>query len=117
MYSFVVEAAGLSAKMRDGGVVFEQHGRTVAAMPPGVAFEDLGGGGIGESTPVTYRLVEDRPGRYRLTVSISQDWLGAPSRRFPVVIDPATTDSQQAINDDTWVLQNLTGLRDTLDGA
>jgi RHS repeat-associated protein len=91
-FDYRLEAsAGLRAReTRDGGVeVVDGDGETRFVLPAPFVYEQ----GAGEPDPVEKAKFElTRAGEgWRLELTVDRDWLKAPGRRFPVVVDPTTT--------------------------
>lgn len=87
---FVVPS-GVTVRNGSGGVEFvDGAGAVTARFGDGVAF-DAGAPGHDDRVPVSTTLVGQDGGHATVSVSVSEDWLTAPERQFPVTIDPTYT--------------------------
>jgi YD repeat-containing protein len=90
VYRFDVELSdGLRARKADGGGIefVDGEGRTRASFVPPF-MRDQAAGPQGFSDDVTLDLEQSANGGYVVTLRADQQWLQAPERKFPVVIDP-----------------------------
>ena len=88
-YAFELEAApGITPELAEDGSVFFSDGdeAVVATMPP-PSISDSSGADQLESA-VSYSLDPEGEGRWKLVVEVDPEWLHAPGRSFPAVIDP-----------------------------
>jgi RHS repeat-associated protein len=84
-------SGGLTAELAaDGSVVFkDQQDGVVASLPaPAVADAAMA---APSTDNVGYQLAPHGAGSWILTVSVDEEWLEAPIRRWPVRIDPTVT--------------------------
>jgi RHS repeat-associated protein len=83
-FSFALSAAeGLTAReTRDGGVELLRDGRAAFELTPPFAVDADGDVGA-----VDYDLTH-AGGGFELDVEVDREWLAAPGRSFPVVVDP-----------------------------
>ncbi|MFF8607691.1 LamG-like jellyroll fold domain-containing protein [Streptomyces sp. NPDC015346] len=93
-WRFPLELDGLTARLIDGGVSFDDaSGRQHAWMPPGWMEDSRRAENANEgviSSGVSYRL-SGSAGQQVLTVMLDGKWLNAPERVFPVRVDPSVT--------------------------
>lgn len=98
-YQFHIETSpGLTARVNDvGGVDFTKDGQVAIAIPPGVMFES--GDTSGEHTGgVSYSLNTTGDSSLTLTATPDHAWLNAPSRQYPVIIDPSLTNLPDSLD-------------------
>lgn len=97
-FAFVVNTDGVAPKIAsDGSVHFvDQNGKTVFLIPHGIMQDsniDPQSGDPQTSNAVTYGL-QQITGKTILTVSVDENWLADPSRKYPVYVDPTIQASQ-----------------------
>ncbi|MFF5257942.1 LamG-like jellyroll fold domain-containing protein [Actinomadura viridis] len=86
-FVFPLQIKGLTAKVDGEQVVFiDSAGQVKATVPAGHMTDSAAEPAT--STKVSYRLVS-AGGRPALQVSVDQEWLTDPARRFPVMVDPS----------------------------
>ncbi|HEY6729475.1 MAG TPA: DNRLRE domain-containing protein, partial [Solirubrobacterales bacterium] len=98
-YHFRLESsAGVEpAIAEDGSVEFrDEADDLVAEMPAPVMIDNAGASASSEA--ITYSLQTEGPEAWRLSVQADSQWLGAPERSFPVLIDPSVTVSTPAVD-------------------
>lgn len=101
-FAFVLNTKGVTPQIaKDGSVDFvDTVGNTVFNIPPGIMQDsnvDPHSGDPQQSNAVTYQL-QTVGGKTVLMVSVDEKWLAAPSRVYPVSIDP-TINIQSQITD------------------
>ncbi|HEU5143410.1 MAG TPA: hypothetical protein VFU04_09665, partial [Solirubrobacterales bacterium] len=74
----------------DGSIEFREGDRAVAVLPAPVMY-DSATAAPQVSEAVRYDLAPDGSGGWQLTVTADSEWLEAPQRVWPVVIDPSLT--------------------------
>jgi len=87
-YRFELAAsAGITPQLTEGGAVAftDEAGEVVAAMPAPTVGDAAGAEAGAEA--VRYELSPDEAS-WKLAVEIDPEWLHAPGRQFPVVVDP-----------------------------
>ncbi|MFF3317355.1 LamG-like jellyroll fold domain-containing protein [Streptomyces sp. NPDC003035] len=93
-WRFPLELDGLTARLSNGGVSFEDPtGGLHAWMPPGWMEDSRRAENANEgviSSGVSYRLTGNT-GHQVLVVTLDKQWLNAPERVFPVRVDPSVT--------------------------
>jgi RHS repeat-associated protein len=93
-WRFPLDLEGLTARLSDGGVSFDDAaGRQRAWMPPGWMEDAKRAANANEgviSSGVRYSLTGS-VGRQVLVVTLDEEWLTAPERVFPVRVDPSVT--------------------------
>jgi RHS repeat-associated protein len=91
-YRFQLDAsAGVAPTLaEDGSIAFRgEDGHTVAEMPAPFMLD--GAGLAAPAAAVRYSLEEDDIGSWSLVVIADAEWLHAPERSWPVIIDPSVT--------------------------
>ncbi|MER7955938.1 LamG-like jellyroll fold domain-containing protein [Streptomyces sp. NPDC096030] len=93
-WRFPLELDGLTARLSDGGVSFDDDsGKQHAWMPPGWMEDSKRAENANEgviSSGVDYRLTGG-PGEQVLVVTLDKEWLNSAERVFPVRVDPSVT--------------------------
>lgn len=104
-YRFPLSLAGVAARQADSGIEFvDGDGVVVGVMPVGVAFDSSGDGARVEPAraPASVTLVEHGAGQ-AVELSVDGDWLRAPEREFPVMIDPSFVAGRDAGGGDAFI--------------
>lgn len=86
-FLFRLSLRGLEVKEEGQGAfsLWDPAGSEPAAIiPPAFAFD-----AAGEAAPEVAQVIVQTPSGPALMVSVSQEWLEAPERKYPVVIDPS----------------------------
>jgi hypothetical protein len=80
---------GVVPQLRDGGVLFRRAGVEVFRFLPPFAVDAAGV----RTEQVHYELTDASSGgqRYLLTVTLDAEWLQAPARTWPVLLDPTAS--------------------------
>ncbi len=74
----------------DGSIEFrDENGEVVAEMPAPFMFDDAGV--MAPPDAAIYRVESDGPQAWKLTVAADPQWLQAPERSWPVILDPSVT--------------------------
>ena len=100
-YSFKLSLSGLIPKTTDDGAILlcdAESGEEIYLLPAPYMTD----ANDEYSDAVSYRLTELGEGEYEIVVSASDEWINAPERAFPVVIDP-TMASPGSSSADTYV--------------
>jgi RHS repeat-associated protein len=93
---------GLTASLEgDGSVAFRQNDGSEVAVMPAPTITDSSADAIPDSEAVSYNLEALHGGISMLTVEVDREWLDAPDRAWPVVIDPATLEHFSPTSDCT----------------
>ena len=99
-YSFEIKLNGLYASLTESGdirIVNSKSGEDEYIIPAPVIFDANGiyaDRGIG-----AYALTGGGNGKYTLTVTVSEEWMNAEGRAFPVTVDPTIAKPSTSIVD------------------
>lgn len=91
-FSYDVQTDGLELVQSANGSIEVREGAHVVAVIPRPYAKDAPApdGAPGDLTlDIDTSLTPAGPGRYTLDVALDDEWLGAPERRFPIVLDPS----------------------------
>lgn len=102
VYSFPLATSGVTPSITEAGAVefVDGSGNVKFVIPPGY-MEDSSADEVGNpatSEAVTYTLTD---GGQTLEVSLDEEWLTAPARVYPIMVDPTINIASDA--DDTFV--------------
>ncbi len=88
-YTFQLKLNNLTANLQASGNILltDGDGNSKYVIPAPVVFDAAGS--YAPTTAASYELVDEKNGKYLLTVSVSADWMNAEERVFPVTVDPA----------------------------
>jgi RHS repeat-associated protein len=92
-------SAGLEPELVEGGAIEfrDPEGKVIAELPAPVMYDSSSPPQI--SNAVDYGLQQRSGGSWELTLEANREWLSAPQRQFPAVIDPVTSE-KKSINMD-----------------
>jgi RHS repeat-associated protein len=92
-------SAGLRPEQRpDGAIVFvDPSEKPIATLAAPVMYDSNPQAPIG-SPDVSYSIAPRGAGAWDLTIEADREWLIAPERQFPVVIDPALTTHVESVS-------------------
>ena len=105
-FAFLFDAKDLIARKTEAGII-------EFASPSGEEVFELGSlfavDSNGEYTEALEYTVEEtgKTGEYRITVSLSADYLKAPERAFPVLVDPSVMVTGASLTCDSFVSQKF----------
>ncbi len=98
-YEFTLGLNGLTAKLENGSILLcdSKTEEAVYHIPAPYMYDAEGA----LSYDVDYTLTNTGNGKYQFTLTADTEWINAPERVFPVVIDPSLLDIGQT--EDTYV--------------
>ncbi len=103
-YAFTVSLNGLEAALSaDGSVIMSDSvtGETVYTMPAPIVYDAEGT--YADAALSAFTLTPQGNRTYTLTVTVNADWMNAPERAYPVVVDPTVYPGGSYAMTDTYV--------------
>ena len=101
-YTFIFDAPELAARKTEKGTVVFINAADETVFELGALFAVDSNGEYTDALEYTVRET-GKKGRYEITVSISEDYLTAPERAFPVLVDPSVNTSGKDVTSDSFV--------------
>ena len=101
-YTFIFDAPELAARKTENGTVEFINAVDEPVFELGALFAVDSNGEYTDALEYTVRETGQK-GRYEITVSVSKDYLNAPERAFPVLVDPSVNIYGSSLTYDSFV--------------
>lgn len=104
-FSFLLEMPGMTIKKNpvgEGLTVYKDD--TIAAYIQEPNMDDASGNAYSEDASYDVKTVDEEAGKYLLTLNVSEKYLNAKDRQYPVTIDPTLVWSDNSRISDVYVL-------------
>ena len=101
-YTFIFDAPELRAQKTENGTVEFINAADEPVFELGALFAVDSNGEYTDALEYTVRKTGQK-GRYEITVSVSKDYLNAPERAFPVLVDPSVNIYGASLTYDSFV--------------
>ncbi|MBO5315630.1 MAG: RHS repeat protein, partial [Clostridia bacterium] len=108
-YTFNINLNNLTAELKENGSVeiIDKNGETSYIIPAPIVYDS--NGDMAKKEDATFLLQSTKNGSYTLTVAVSDEWMNAEDRAFPVTVDPTIAPENSSVVD-LYVDENNPGV-------
>lgn len=110
-FSFILTLPGLTIrknKVSKGLTIYDADNKIVAGIQE-PCINDASGDAYSEALDYELEVIEEKEGKYGLTLTVDEAYLNDENRQYPVTIDPTLTWNDNSRISDVYVLSNYPG--------